>query len=70
MRKFHGEKIRRRAASIEQTLLRTSFTSTMHMVHGWTPSWLGGHYGFLKPNHIEDALNPLCNLDRQTLDPL
>ena len=42
MRKFHGEKIRRRAASLEKTLSGTFFSSSMHMVHGWPPSWLGG----------------------------
>ena len=42
MQKFHGEKRTRRVSSLEKTLLGTSFSSTMHMVHGWTPSWLGG----------------------------
>ena len=42
MQKFHKEKIRRRDASLEKTLLGTSFSSTMHMVHGWPPSWLRG----------------------------
>ena len=42
MQKFHGKNIRRRAASLEKTLFGTSFSSSMHMVHGWPPSWLGG----------------------------
>ena len=42
------EKKIRRAALLEKNFIRYSFSSSMHMVHGWPPNWLGGQHTHLQ----------------------